>query len=90
MSRLRHISARAFTDEVVYEPWHDMACMYFFCESDQALLLPVQQQFAKGLGENIVTYTTVGSHSPFFSQIQDVVDGLEFAARVGREREVAT
>ncbi|OJD32277.1 uncharacterized protein BKCO1_3900087 [Diplodia corticola] len=86
VGRLQHNSARIFTDEVTYEPWHEVPCMYFFCETDQALPLPIQQAMAKALGDKAVTYTSVGSHSPFLSQPKEVVDGLEFAAKAGQER----
>lgn len=88
ISKLKHSSARIFTDEVVYEPWHEISCMYFFCEEDKALPLGIQQQLAQGLGPDAVTYKTVGSHSPFLSQVQEVVDGVEYAAEMGQEKEV--
>ncbi|KAF2196642.1 alpha/beta-hydrolase [Delitschia confertaspora ATCC 74209] len=88
IAKLTHSCARIFTDEVLYEPWHDMSCMYFFCETDKALPLFIQQQMAQALGPDNVSYTSVGSHSPFLSQIQEVVDGIEFAAKTGREKEV--
>ncbi|KAL1633581.1 hypothetical protein SLS58_011033 [Diplodia intermedia] len=86
VGKLKHQSARIFTDEVTYEPWHEIECMYFYCEADQALPLPIQQAMAKALGDKAVSYTSVGSHSPFLSQPKEVVDGIEFAAKAGQER----
>jgi hypothetical protein len=63
-----------------------MLCTYFFCEADQALEFPVQQLLAKALGPDAVTFTSKGSHSPFLSEPQDVVEGVEYAAKVGLER----
>jgi hypothetical protein len=60
--------------------------MYFFCEGDKALPLFIQQQLAAQLGPNAATYTTKASHSPFLSELQDCVDGLEYAAKVGQEK----
>ncbi|KAL1796701.1 hypothetical protein ACET3X_005241 [Alternaria dauci] len=86
IAKLKHHSARAFTDEVTYEPWHEIPSMYFFCEGDIALPLSVQQQMAQLLGADAPSFKTVGSHSPFLSQPQEVVDGLEFAAKVGESK----
>jgi hypothetical protein len=33
---------------------------------------------------NIVSYTTVLSHSPFLSKIQELIDGVESAANMGK------
>lgn len=86
ISKIKHQSARIFTDEVTYEPWHEIESMYFFCKADQALPLPIQQQMAQMLGPDAPTFTSVGSHSPFLSQPQEVADGLEYAAKVGQGR----
>lgn len=86
IAALKHNSARIFTDEVLYEPWHDISCFYLFCEADQALPLSIQQQMAQALGPNAASFTSVGSHSPFLSQPKEVVEGLEHAARVGQEK----
>ncbi|KAF2845689.1 alpha/beta-hydrolase [Plenodomus tracheiphilus IPT5] len=86
IAKLKHQSARVFTDEVTYEPWHDILSMYFFCEGDKALPLPVQQQMAQMLGADTPTFKSVGSHSPFLSQPQEVVEGLEYAAKVGQSK----
>ncbi|EOD51993.1 hypothetical protein GTA08_BOTSDO12061 [Neofusicoccum parvum] len=86
ISKLQHNSARIFTDEVTYEPWHEIPCFYFFCEADQALPFPIQQQMAAALGADAPTFKSVGSHSPFLSQPKEVIEGLEYAAKVGQEK----
>ncbi|KAF4981772.1 hypothetical protein FZEAL_2494 [Fusarium zealandicum] len=86
LARIKHQSAAVFTDAVTYEPWHDMECMFFFCDDDKAVPLPVQTQMAAALGPNAITFHTKASHSPFLSQVDDVVKGLEYAAEVGKER----
>lgn len=83
---LKHQSASVFTDAVTYEPWHDIDSMFFFCDADQALPLPVQQGMAALLGPNAASFHSKASHSPFLSQAQEVVDGLEYAAKVGQEK----
>ena len=60
--------------------------MYFFCEQDQALVLPVQQHMASMLGESAASFTCSGSHSPFLSMPDKVAEGLEYAAKVGVEK----
>lgn len=60
--------------------------MYFFCKADKALLLPIQQQMAQMLGKDAPTFKSVGAHSPFLSQPQEVVEGLEYAAKVGQSK----
>lgn len=86
LDALKHQSGRVFTDTVTYEPWHDIDCFYFFCDSDQALALPIQQHMASLLGLDAASFHSQGSHSPFLSQPQEVVEGLEYAAKVGLEK----
>jgi hypothetical protein len=86
IAKLKHHSERAFTQEVTYEPWHEIPCMYFFCENDKAILLPAQQQIAQMLGADAATFTSVASHSPFLSRPQEVVKGVEYAAKVGQSK----
>ncbi|PVI02277.1 alpha/beta-hydrolase [Periconia macrospinosa] len=86
IAKIKHQSARIFTDEVTYEPWHEIPSMYFFCEADKALPLPIQQQMAQMLGADAPSFKSVGSHSPFLSQPQEVVEGLEYAAKVGQSK----
>ncbi|EUC34081.1 hypothetical protein COCCADRAFT_25762 [Bipolaris zeicola 26-R-13] len=86
VAKLKHQSARIFTDEVTYEPWHEILSMYFFCKADKALLLPIQQQMAQMLGKDAPTFKSVEAHSPFLSQPQEVVEGLEYAAKVGQSK----
>lgn len=83
---LKHQSARVFTDKVTHEPWHDIECMYFFCDEDRALPLPVQNQMAELMGPKALKFHTLGSHSPFLSKVEDVVEGLEYAAKEGLRR----
>ncbi|EMD85837.1 hypothetical protein COCC4DRAFT_170513 [Bipolaris maydis ATCC 48331] len=86
ISKLKHQSARIFTDQVTYEPWHEIPSMYLFCEADKALSLPIQQQMAQMLGADVPTFTSIGSHSPFLSQPQEVVQGVEYAAKLGQDK----
>ncbi|KAH7190191.1 Alpha/beta hydrolase fold-1 [Fusarium oxysporum] len=81
---LTHECIRAWTDEVDYEPWHDMHCLYFICEEDRAVPAAVQEQMAQILGPDSVIFRSRSSHSPFLSAVQDVVDGVEKAAQSGQ------
>ncbi|KAL2005082.1 hypothetical protein VTN00DRAFT_2932 [Thermoascus crustaceus] len=101
ISKLTHISARVFTDPATHEPWNNdhhydhnndnaqplLPCMYLFCDKDQALPIAMQEQMAGAMGAGLVaTYRSEASHSPFLSVPEQVVEGLEMAARVGAER----
>ncbi|CAN8103534.1 unnamed protein product [Discula destructiva] len=86
ISKLKHQSAAVFQDEVTYQPWEDMECMYFYCEDDRALVHPVQKQFGATLGENAISYTCKGSHSPFLSEPDTVVEGLLYGASEVQKR----
>ncbi|KAF2139186.1 uncharacterized protein K452DRAFT_232993 [Aplosporella prunicola CBS 121167] len=86
IAKIQHQSAPVFQGTVTYEPWHDMPCTYLFCAADQAIPLAMQQQMAAVLGPETTTFSFVGSHSPFLSQPQEVVEAVEFAAKVGVER----
>lgn len=60
--------------------------MYFYCDDDRALQLPVQKQLAGALGENAITFTAKGSHSPFLSAPDSVVEGLLYGAKEVEKR----
>ncbi|KAI1853310.1 hypothetical protein JX266_002016 [Neoarthrinium moseri] len=82
---LPHQAIRSFTDPVDYEPWHEIECMYFFCEGDKAIPIAVQENMAKMLPGQ-THFRTTASHSPFLSQVDETVKGLELAAKVGQEK----
>ncbi|KAM0346201.1 hypothetical protein ACHAPU_005623 [Fusarium lateritium] len=86
LKTLRHQSARVFTDTVTYEPWHDIECMYFFCDEDKALIPAAQEQMAGILGPTALHYHTRASHAVFLSQVDETVKGLEYAAAEGERR----
>ncbi|KAF5000515.1 hypothetical protein FGRMN_1682 [Fusarium graminum] len=86
LQTLKHQSARVFTDTVTYEPWHDIECMYFFCDEDKALIPAVQEQMAGMLGPRALHYHAKASHSVFLSQVDETVKGLECAAAEGERR----
>ena len=86
MKTLTHQSARVFTDTVTYEPWHDIECMYFFCDDDKALIPVAQEQMAGLLGPKAVHFHSKASHSVCLSQIDDTGKGREYAAEEGKKR----
>lgn len=86
IAELKHQSAPVFSGKATYEPWHDIDCMYFFCEDDAAIPVAIQEMFAQRLPENTLKYRSKASHSPFLSRPQDVVEGLIQAASAGQER----
>lgn len=60
--------------------------MIFFCDADPGLPVPVQQGTVALLGPNAASFHSKTSHSPFLSEAQEVVDGLEYAMRMVRRR----
>ncbi|KAL4745614.1 hypothetical protein BDW72DRAFT_211147 [Aspergillus terricola var. indicus] len=75
----------SFTEPALYEPWHNIPCMYLFCDKDLAVPLAAQEAFARQLGTP-VTYHTDASHSPFLSQPEKVIEGLRLALKAGKEQ----
>ncbi|KAJ5386409.1 hypothetical protein N7509_008950 [Penicillium cosmopolitanum] len=85
ISKLTHTSRAVFEDAVMHEPWHNLPCMYIFCEKDQALPLFVQESMAGLLGD-YTQFRCESSHSPFLSMPEKVAEGCELAAKVGVEQ----
>ncbi|KAJ5495524.1 hypothetical protein N7539_000640 [Penicillium diatomitis] len=85
IEQLKPHSKLAFLQPASFEPWHEIPCMYLFCDDDAALPLAVQEEFAKTLG-NPLTYHVKASHSPFLSLPEETADGLELALKVGLEK----
>lgn len=81
VANLKHQSAAVFSDQVTYQPWEDMDCMYMYCDEDKALVPAVQKMLAPQLGENAISWTCKGSHSPFLSEPDNVVEGLIHGAQ---------
>ncbi|KAL4748176.1 hypothetical protein BDW72DRAFT_180958 [Aspergillus terricola var. indicus] len=75
----------SFTEPALYEPWHDIPCMYLFCDKDLGIPLAAQEAFAKRLGTP-VTFHIDASHSPFLSQPGKVIEGIRLALKAGREQ----
>lgn len=86
ISKLKHISVSALMEPVTNEPWHNLACMYILCEKDMCLPIALQEQFASTLGRGCILFRCQGSHSPFLSMPNKIIEGLELAAKVGAER----
>ncbi|KAH7124689.1 Alpha/beta hydrolase fold-1 [Dactylonectria macrodidyma] len=86
VAAVKHECVRAWTDEVDYQPWHDIHCLYFVCEEDRAVPVAVQEQMAQILGPDSIIFWSRSSHSPFLSAVQDVVDGVEKAAESDQMR----
>ena len=82
---MTHTPVPVFKSKSTYEPWHVIPCMYIFCTNDNAIPLAMQTGMAHQMG-NITTYEIHSSHSPFLSSPDEVVKGIEFAARVGEEK----
>lgn len=59
--------------------------MYIFCTKDNAIPTVLQTAMASQMG-SITTYEIVSSHSPFLSSPDEVVGGIELAARTGEEK----
>ncbi|KAF4957359.1 hypothetical protein FSARC_11321 [Fusarium sarcochroum] len=86
IAALKHQTRRVYIDVAEYEPWHDIPCFFFYCDEDQALPPPIQQNLASLLGPDAGSYHVSASHSPFLSRPKKVVEGLEYAVKVGLEK----
>ncbi|KAL4733849.1 hypothetical protein BDV11DRAFT_209894 [Aspergillus similis] len=75
----------SFTEPELYEPWHDIPCMYLFCDKDLGIPLAAQEAFAKRL-DTPVTFHIDASHSPFLSQPGKAIEGITLALKAGREQ----
>ncbi|KAF7136670.1 hypothetical protein CNMCM5793_005948 [Aspergillus hiratsukae] len=80
-SKLVHTSRAAFEDPVSHEPWHDLPCMYIFCEEDRAIPLSAQESMAGLLGDHS-QFRCKSSHSPFLSMPDKVAEACEMAANI--------
>lgn len=60
--------------------------MFLFCDDDRAMKLETQKAMAANLGENAVFFHCSGSHSAFISVPEQVMEGIEMAATVGKQR----
>lgn len=60
-----------------------MPCSYIFCDDDAAIPLFVQEGIAGSMGSDITTFHISSSHSPFLSQPEKLVEGIEFVTREG-------
>ncbi|CAG8088946.1 unnamed protein product [Penicillium olsonii] len=85
IAKLQPQPQKSFNEPATHEPWHEMPSMYLFCDQDQALPLPAQENFAKNLIDP-VTHHVNGSHSAFLSVPDEVIDGLELALKEGQQR----
>ncbi|KAJ5745076.1 hypothetical protein N7520_010258 [Penicillium odoratum] len=83
--RLVHTSRAAFEDRVSHEPWHNLPCMYVFCEEDRAIPISVQESMAGLLGD-YSQYRCNSSHSPFLSMPEKVAEACEMAGKIGLEK----
>ncbi|KAF5262503.1 hypothetical protein FOXYS1_6772 [Fusarium oxysporum] len=83
IAALKHQSRRVYTDNVEYEPWHDVPCFFIFCDEDRAIPLAIQENLASTLGSDAGSFHIKSSHSPFLSLPKETVEGLEKAAQDG-------
>ncbi|KAH7157986.1 Alpha/beta hydrolase fold-1 [Dactylonectria estremocensis] len=85
IATMTHMPVAVFKSKSTYEPWHVIPCMYIFCTKDNAIPIVSQTAMASQMGSSITTYEIVSSHSPFLSSPDEVVGGIELAARTGEE-----
>ncbi|KUJ08559.1 alpha/beta-hydrolase [Mollisia scopiformis] len=86
-AQLTHTSVSAFATPSTFEPWANaIPCTYIFCEIDNALPLPVQQQMASQLGPNATTFSLKAGHCPFLSMPEQLRDVIVKASEVGLSR----
>ncbi|KAJ6170949.1 hypothetical protein N7470_000016 [Penicillium chermesinum] len=79
-----HTSRAVYEGRAAHEPWHDLPCMYIFCENDMAVPLAVQESMAGLLGE-YTQFRLPSSHSPFLSMPTKLAEACELAAKIGQE-----
>ena len=83
---LKHPKAAQFT-AVSHETFREVPVTYLLCEKDQALPVEVQKMMISRIEEAGVKVGTVetceGSHSPFLSMPEKVVDVVIKAAEAG-------
>lgn len=84
-SQMTHTAASVFRTPITYEPWQDIPCTYIMCEDDHALPLAYQQQMASMMS-GVTTFKIKAGHCPFLSVPEKVVEGLELAVKVGKEK----
>ncbi|CZR53874.1 uncharacterized protein PAC_03756 [Phialocephala subalpina] len=83
-SQLTYISTSVFATPSTFEPWaNGLPCAYIFCEIDNALPLPIQQQMAAQLGPNATTFSLKAGHCPFLSIPGQLRDAVVKASEVG-------
>ncbi|KAI1865036.1 uncharacterized protein JN550_008582 [Neoarthrinium moseri] len=74
---MTHTSISLFVTPSAYEPWADgVPCGYIFCENDNSLPLPVQQQMAALIKSTTCTATIQSGHCPFLSKPDDLLEAL--------------
>lgn len=65
-----------------------MPCMYLYCKEDRALVPEAQDVMIQNMKEtgDVTVFHCDGSHSPFLSMPDKVVECLELAAKLGTEK----
>ena len=88
---LKHPRAAQFT-AVSHEAFREVPVTYLLCEQDQALPVEIQQMMVGRLeeaGAKVATVETcAGSHSPFLSIPETVVEVVVRAAEAGQNKGV--
>ncbi|KAL4773247.1 hypothetical protein BDW60DRAFT_206539 [Aspergillus nidulans var. acristatus] len=75
----------SLTEPALYEPWHDIPCMYLFCDKDLGIPLAAHEAFAERLGTPVAFHINA-SHSPFLSQPGQAIEDIRLALKAGREQ----
>ena len=79
VSRLRPQSVGAFRSKTSYAAWRYIPSTYLICEKDNAVVLAMQEVFAKRCMADTVERCD-SSHSPFLSRPEYVVDVIRRAS----------
>lgn len=75
-----------------YEAWRTTPSMYLVCKEDKALPRDAQYALienARKEGADVTVFECEGSHSPFLSMPEKVVEALEMAAELGAEKKAS-
>lgn len=82
VSELRPHPAIAQLTPLTYLAYQHHPVVYLFCENDEAISLEIQKSMVGGSGVDFKVETCTAGHSPFLSQIDDLIGVVEKMAVV--------
>jgi hypothetical protein len=83
ISKLGVFSYQMYYQKTTWAPYKEVVSSYVYCTKDNAIPLPVQQGMVKGSGVQFKETTVEAGHSPFLSQVDEVVSAIVEVAESG-------